>query len=105
MKTASQVPALIAFEGASARADAWGRLVELSAVGANLMSQSELRKGEFVALSFEAAGESFKGLRARVDWVERDADGYWLAELSFTQEIEKRRLAKILLDALSRQPS
>jgi hypothetical protein len=61
-----------------------------------------LARRDRVLLSFEVAGERFKDLAAEVLWSEQDADGYCSAEVSFSDEVEKRRLARALLDALSR---
>lgn len=102
MRMAGLIPALIAFETASSRVDAWGRLIELSPSGAKMTTQSELREGDAVELSFQVAGESFR-MPARVSWSELDADGYWSGEIRFYDEIKKRSLAQTLLDVISRQ--
>ena len=81
----------------------WGRLLSLSARAAALSTQSALSRGEIVFLSFELSGERFKEIPARVEDSAVDLDGYTQAELVFTDEVERRRLAKTLLDLLSRR--
>ena len=96
------IPAEVRFEGASARQDAWGRLLDLSATTARFCSQAFLRPRDLVWLSFELAGEPCDALRARVDRADRDEDGYWVVELSWDDDLQKRRLARLLLDTVSR---
>ena len=96
------IPVLISFPEAAARQDGWGRLVDLSGSGAHLSALLELRRAETVTLSFEVGGEPFHAVSARVTFVEADHDGYSLAELRFTDEVEKRRLARTILETLSR---
>lgn len=98
----SLIPVLVRFPGGAARQDAWGRLLSLTAGGANLSTAADLRKGEDMTLSFELGGEQFRAVPARVSFVEPDVDGQSLAELRFTDELERRRLSKVLLDVLSR---
>lgn len=96
------IPAEIRFEGAASRQDSWGRFLELSATTARFCSQAPLRPRDMVWLSFELAGEPCDALRARVDRAEKDEDGYWLAELTWDDELQKRRLARLLIDTVSR---
>jgi hypothetical protein len=102
MKTAARIPVLIRFDGAAARSDGWGHLDELSAIGGRLETQSELKENELIEVSFQVAGEKCDAWPARVRRAEWDRDGFWQAEVRFTDETRKRRLAKVLLDALSR---
>lgn len=101
-RSAARVPAKLEFESAAARLDAWGWLSELAASGARLLSAAELRRDELVLVTFELAGEPFEKLSSRVRWISRDEDGYWDAELLFTDEITRRRLARRLLEVLAR---
>lgn len=104
MKRAAAVaaPVLLRFPAEEARAESWGRLCELTASSARLSTQAALARRDRVSVSFELGGERFKNLPAVVEWVETDADGYLSVELRFSDEVEKRRLARALLDALSR---
>ena len=101
-RAAAFLPVLLRFAGEAARQDGWGRLVALTSGGAELSTAARLVVGEVVLLSFELAGDRFEGVRARVAHAEDDADGHRLAELRFTDEVERRRLAKALTDVLSR---
>ena len=101
-KSASFLPVLLGFEPSAARQDGWGRLVRLTSGGAELATAARLVAGEGVILSFELAGDRFEGVRARVAHAEDDADGHRLVELRFTDEVERRRLARALTDVLSR---
>ena len=101
-RAAAFLPVLLRFEPAAARQDGWGRLVSLTSGGAELSTATRLVVGEGVLLTFELAGDRFEGVRARVAHAEYDADGHRLAELLFTDEVERRRLAKSLTDVLSR---
>jgi len=102
-RSATLVPALIRFPGELARDDGWGRLLELSASAAVLSTQTPLQSQEKLSLSFEVYGERFKDLPAVVEHAEKDDDGFCRAELRFKDEVEKRRLARVLADLLSRQ--
>ena len=96
------MPVVISFPGEAAREPGWGRLVELSASTAVLSTGVPLSRLETVLLSFEVGGERFESLPGRVVFEEIDQDGYTRAELSFSDEMQKRRLARALLDLLSR---
>lgn len=102
--SAALVPALIGFSEASAREDSWGRFTELAACDARLSTRAELKARDLLELSFEIGGEYFVRVPALVARVESDSFGYAEAELRFTDEAQKRRLAKTLLDLLSRRP-
>lgn len=82
--------------------DGWGRLAELDARGAVLSTQWRLAVGDGLELTFEAAGERFEAFAARVERCEKDEDGHLLAELRWTDEVHRRRLARALADLLSR---
>ena len=102
-RSASLVPVRIRFPGEFARQETWGRLLELSASAAVLSTQTPLKALERILLGFEVNGELFRNLPARVDHAEADEDGFCRAELRFQDEVEKRRLARVLADLLSRQ--
>lgn len=95
------VPALLRFPGSAARQDSWGRLVKLTAGGAELSTPARLTKAETVLVQFELAGERLL-LRARVHHARDDDDGQLAAELRWVDMKERRRLARVLLDVLSR---
>lgn len=101
-EAAALIPVLLRFAPAAARQEGWGRLVSLTSGGAELSTATRLVVGEGVFLSFELAGDRFEGVRARVAHAEDDSEGHRLAELLFTDEVERRRLAKALTDVLSR---
>lgn len=95
------VPALLRFPGSSARQDSWGRLLKITSGGAELSTSARLAKGEIVLVQFELGGERLL-IRARVHHAYDDDDGQRLAELSWSDMVERRRLARVLLDVLSR---
>ena len=95
------VPALLRFPGSSARQDGWGRLISLSAGGAELSTAAPLARGEAVSVHFELGGERLRAA-ALVHHCELDADGHRLAELRWADEVERRRLARLLVDVLAR---
>jgi hypothetical protein len=101
-RAAAYVPVLLRFEPASARQDSWGRLTRLTSGGAELSTATRLVRDEGVLLSFELGGVAFDAIRARVAHAEDDADGHRLAELTFRDEVQKRALAKALIDVLAR---
>jgi hypothetical protein len=98
-RSAVALPVALALADGS---DAWGRLNALTAHGADLSTLNPLARHQALALSFELAGERFKELTAVVEDARTDADGYCDAKLRFTDEVERRRLARVLLDVLSR---
>lgn len=101
MRAPFLVPALLRFPGSSARQDAWGRLLKITAGGAELSTSAKLAKGEFVVLDFELGGERLQ-IRSRVHHAYDDDDGARVAELRWADMVERRRLARALLDVLSR---
>lgn len=100
--SARLVAVVIGFSEADARESGWGRFGELSAADARLTTTSELKRHDRLFLTFEAAGEKFKSLPALVTHAEIDGEGSVSAEIRFTDEVEKRRLSRTLLDILSR---
>ena len=101
MRAPFLVPALLRFSGASARQDGWGRLLELTAGGARLSTSSTLAKGESVHVVFELGGDKLSIL-ARVHHAGQDDDGQCLADLSWSDMVERRRLARALLQVLAK---
>ncbi len=101
MQASFLVPVVVRFPGSSARQDAWGRLLKLTAGGAELSTAAKLAKGENLLLHFELAGERLK-ISARVHDAYDDDDGHRVAELRWTDMVERRRLARVLVEVLSR---
>lgn len=97
------VPAAFSFPGDAARMDGWGRLLELSPAYAVLSTAAPIPRGETLLLDFELGGEVFRACASRVEHSEADADGQTLAELRWTDELERRRLSRLLLDLLARR--
>lgn len=98
----SLIPVLVRFPGGAARQDTWGRLLDLTAGGAVLSTAAPLKAGEGLTLAFDLPGGDSHAMTARVSHVEQDVDGQTLADLRFSDELERRRLSKALLDILSR---
>lgn len=95
------VPTLLRFPGSSARQDSWGRLVTITAGGAELSTPARLGKGEALLVQFELGGERLT-IAACVHHVRDDDDGQPLAELQWSDMVERRRLARVLLEVLSK---
>jgi hypothetical protein len=95
------VPALLRFPGSAARQDSWGRLLKLTAGGAELSTATRLETGENVIVRFELGGERL-AIAARVHHAFDDGDGGRVAELQWNDMVERRRLAKALLDVLAK---
>ena len=95
------VPALLRFPGSSARQDSWGRLLKITAGGGELSTAARLTKGETVLLQFDLGGERMR-IAARVHHAYDDDDGQRVAELRWNDMVERRRLARVLMDVLSR---
>ncbi|MFA6092004.1 MAG: hypothetical protein WCU88_05220 [Elusimicrobiota bacterium] len=94
---ARRVPLVLHFPERDGRNDGWGRFLELAADGARAATLTRLTKGDCLRVSFEAAGEKVELLRADVESVQRDLDGYFVAELRFLDEETRGRLAKAFL--------
>ncbi|MBI4425239.1 MAG: hypothetical protein HY554_16030 [Elusimicrobia bacterium] len=90
------VPARYWFEAAESRLDGWGRFERLHALGGRLVTRFRLEAGDRVFLAFELRGETFSGLPARVERAQRDLDGYFLADLRLLDEVEARRLGRLI---------
>lgn len=96
------LPVRVRFPSESAREDSWGRLLSLSAGGAELSTPAALSRGESVLLDLELGAARVDGVLARVHDVEDDADGHRLALLRFRDELQRRALAKALTALLAR---
>lgn len=94
--TNKSIPARYAFEAAEGREEGWGRIERLTPLGARLVTRFRLEEADRVTVAFEAAGEAFERLPARVERAAVDEDGYTVAELRFGDEVESRRLGSAL---------
>ena len=101
MRAPFLVPALLSFPGSAARQDAWGRLLKITAGGCELSTPALLAKGDLLHIEFELCGEQLR-IAARVHHVRDDDDGQRAAELRWNDMVERRRLARVLLDVLAR---
>lgn len=101
MRAPFLVPALLRFPGSAARQDSWGRLLKITAGGAELSTAAPLAKGEAVLIDFELGGERFL-IRARAEHARDDDDGGRTAELRWDDMAERRRLARVLLEVLAK---
>ncbi len=98
MKTqgASLLPLLIAFPEAEGRLESWGKILDLGALSARILTQSRLSAREPLLLSFRLRGEDFDSLPAVVERSEIDEDGYTRCEVRFTLEADRLRLGRVL---------
>jgi hypothetical protein len=80
----------------------WGRLSFLSPLHAELVSHFELPEGKVLALSFELGRGSFEDVRARIDKVLRDGDGYYNYSLSFLDPAQSALLKAAIADKFPR---
>lgn len=95
------VPVLLRFPGAAARQDGWGRLLKITAGGAELSTAAPLWRGDLLSAQFELGGERLR-VSARVGSVAKDDDGQTWAELRWADMVERRRLARVLVELLAR---
>lgn len=95
------VPAMLSFPEEEARHDCWGKLTELAPSGAKLSTRFVVERGARLFVSLRLGHEDFERIAASVAKVAVDREGYRVADLSFTDAIQKRRLAKALLDILA----
>ncbi|MBI5883524.1 MAG: PilZ domain-containing protein [Elusimicrobia bacterium] len=95
------VPAMVSFAETASRQDCWGMLDALAPGGAMLSTRFKVERGERLFLTMRLGEEEFSRIAALAAAVRTDRDGYRLAELRFTDEVQKRRLAKVLLDLLA----
>jgi hypothetical protein len=99
---AQRIPVMMTFPAELARQDCWGRINELSAAGGILSTLVVLKRTEKVFLSFEIFGERFENIPGEVTDSDFDDDGYCRAEILWTDHLDRRRLARVLIDVLSR---
>lgn len=97
----TMLPAHLRFPGGAARQDSWGRLLAVTAGGSRLVTASRLSKGEIVLVGFELGGERLL-VPGRVHDAYSDDDGQCVAELRWTDLVERKRLARVLFDVLAR---
>jgi hypothetical protein len=95
------IPALLRFTGSGARQDSWGRLLKLTAGGAVVSTLSPLAKGEVVGVTFEVGADRITASGV-VDSARRDDDGGWVGELRWRDMVERRRIARALVELLAR---
>ncbi|MBI5211693.1 MAG: hypothetical protein HY927_17120 [Elusimicrobia bacterium] len=100
-RSPNPVPAVLSFPEEAARRDCWGKLAELAPSGAKLSTRFVIERGALLFVSLRLGHEDFERIAASVTKVATDREGYRVADLAFTDEIQKRRLAKALLDILA----
>lgn len=100
-RSRSPVPVVVSFAESASRQDCWGRLSELTPATAVLSTRFSVARGERLFLTMKVAGSEFRQVPALAARVATDRDGYTLAELKITDEVQKRRLARVLLDLLA----
>lgn len=96
VRGASFLPLLIAFPEAEGRLETWGRLLDLGALSARILTQTRLAVRGSLRLSFRLRGEEFDSLPAVVERVETDEDGYCRCEVRFAEERDRLRLGRVL---------
>jgi len=90
------IPVLIEFRGRGDRPDSWGKLLEVRASGASLLTRARLERGDALRLRFDLPGERLEGVAAEVAKASRDRDGYSVGELRFPDEELRVRLGRTL---------
>jgi len=90
------IPVLIAFPTGGERLESWGRLLEVRAAGASLMTRARLERGDAVKLGFELPGERLEDVAAEVVKSSLDPDGYTVCDLLFNDEELQVRLGRSL---------
>lgn len=90
------IPVMLVFAESEARADAWGRFLELQANRARLMTRVRLEKGDRMSLSFELPGEAFEGIAAEILRSDLDDDGYYVCVAHFPRKDDRVRLGRRL---------
>ncbi|MBI5202125.1 MAG: hypothetical protein HY925_11105 [Elusimicrobia bacterium] len=97
-----EVPVMFAFDAAESRADGWGRWTRLHPRGGRVSTRFRLEPGDRVFVSFEAAGEAFDEVLAKVERAGRDADGYFEADVRLEDEVNVHRLGAALRGLVTR---
>jgi len=96
-----KIPASFSFAPELARQDAWGWLEELSASRARLSTLCVLRRDERLSLDFFLGDRRLGQGAARVIGAKKGEDGFFRAELAFTDEVFKRDLSRAILRMLA----
>ncbi|HVA67007.1 MAG TPA: hypothetical protein VNK24_08805 [Elusimicrobiota bacterium] len=96
-----KIPAAFSFAPEIARQDAWGWLEEISASRARLSTLCALRLDERLFLDFSIGDRRLGPGAARVSLAEKGEDGFFRAELAFTDELFKRKLSRAILRMLA----
>lgn len=95
-----QVPVLLEREGSGAKG--WGRLLELNALGAEVLTLMGLERGEEVFLDLELGPRKLSQARCRVVRSSRDEDGYFSCGLKFEERETISAMKEWILDWMSR---
>ena len=102
IRASFSLPVLISYPENEARSGVWGRILEISPKRASVSTLAAAGKKSQLLLSFEFSSEKFENIRARVTDVEKDDEGFFLLQVEFTNEIQRRLLGRRILDTLSR---
>lgn len=97
----SFLPVAIDFPEAAARQAGWGRWIRLASNGGRISTRFQLKEGDAVFLSFELAGRSIERLPARVDSSRQDDDGWWAAEVRFSDAAARSGFGRLLRELLA----
>ncbi|MCX5788783.1 MAG: hypothetical protein NTX64_09815 [Elusimicrobia bacterium] len=89
-------PVRFTFEAEEGREDGWGRFERLHPLGGRVLTRFRLEPGDRLLLTFDAAGESFEDVPAKVELSRLDEDGYRVAEVRLADEVEAHRLGAAL---------
>ncbi|HNT96953.1 MAG TPA: hypothetical protein PKK31_01645 [Elusimicrobiales bacterium] len=71
---------------------AWGRLSRMDPSGCELITRFELKEGSGAALDFDLGDEVFTEIMTRVRSRRRDAEGYFICRLAFTDALQRQNL-------------
>ena len=105
VRSPRQVPLRFAFPQADGREEGWGRFEDLAATGGRVLTRFRLEGGDVFTATFTLFGETFSETPARVSRAWIDADGYFAAEVRFTDEVVRRALSRVLHSLLARSGS
>ena len=89
-------PVRFGFDDHDGREEGWGRFERLHPMGGRLITRFRVEPADRLFLTFDAAGESFEGVPARVERADVDEDGYRMVEVRLADEVEARRLGAAL---------
>ena len=90
------VPALVVFAGDPARAEAWGRFMELRPDGGRLLLRHAVPLQAKLLLDFDIFGEPFRGIEAVALESGLDDDGYAAVSLRFSKEEQRVSLGRAI---------